>query len=74
MSKRSEDDFGYSMIESQMNEAKFHINQAIRFLIRAADVADNFGKAKPLDVLIDKLEDDFIFEMEQVITKYKKEG
>jgi len=69
-----EDDFDYSMVESQFNEAKFHINQAIRFLIRAADVADKYGKAQPIDGLIDKLDDDFSFEMEQVITRYRKES
>ena len=66
-----EDDFDVSMIESEFNEAKFHINQAIRFLIRAADVAEKYGKAKPIDRLIEKLDDGFSYEMEQVLKKFK---
>ena len=66
-----EDDFDYSMIESQMNEAKFHINQAVRFLIRAADVAEQYGMEKPIDRLIEKLDDGFGYEMTKVIMKYK---
>ena len=66
-----EDDFDASMIESEFNEAKFHINQAIRFLIRAADVAEKYGKAKPIDRLIEKLDDGFSYEMEQVLKKFK---
>ena len=66
-----EDDFDVSMIESEFNEAKFHINQAVRFLIRAADVAEKYGKAKPIDRLIEKLDDGFSYEMEQVLKKFK---
>ena len=66
-----DDDFDVSMIESEFNEAKFHINQAIRFLIRAADVAEKFGKAQPIDRLIEKLDDGISFEMDQVLKKFK---
>jgi len=66
-----EDDFDVSMIESEFNEAKFHINQAIRFLIRAADAAEKYGKAKPIDRLVEKLDDGISFEMDQVLKKYK---
>lgn len=68
-----EDDFDVSMIESEFNEAKFHINQAVRFLIRAADVAERYGKAKPIDRLIEKLDDGLSYEMAKVINKYRKE-
>ena len=66
-----EDGFDYSMVESEFNEAKFHINQAIRFLIRAADVADKYGKAQPIDRLVEKLDDGISFEMDQVLKKFK---
>ena len=69
-----EDGFDYSMVESEFNEAKFHINQAIRFLIRAADVAVKYGKEKPIDGLIDRLDDSFGCEMEKVIKKLKEDG
>lgn len=65
------DDFDFSMVESEFNEAKMHINQAIRFLIRAADVADQYGVAKPIDKLIDTLDDDFGMDMERAIKKLK---
>lgn len=66
-----EDDFDVSMIESEFNEAKFHINQAIRFLIRAADVAEKYGKAQPIDRLVEKLDDGISYEMDQVLKKFK---
>ena len=66
-----DDGFGYSMVESEFNEAKFHINQAIRFLIRAADVAEKYGKAQPIDRLVEKLDDGISYEMDQVLKKFK---
>ena len=66
-----DDDFDVSMIESEFNEAKFHINQAIRFLIRAADVAEKYSKAQPIDRLVEKLDDGISFEMDQVLKKFK---
>lgn len=66
-----DDEFDVSMIESEFNEAKFHINQAIRFLIRAADVAEKFGKAQSIDRLVEKLDDGISFEMDQVLKNFK---
>lgn len=53
----SDDDFPRSNIASQMNAADGLISQAISAMCRAADLADPYGKAQPIDELTERLED-----------------
>ena len=66
-----EEDFPISRIESEFSMAKDGISHAVRHLIRAADCADPFGKAQPIDDLIEKLDEDFDDEMRKVLKKLK---
>ena len=53
----SEDDFPRSNVTGQMSKADGFLGQAISAMCRAADLADGFGKADPIDELIRRLED-----------------
>ena len=53
----SAEDFPRADIASDMSSADYHIGQAIIFLARAANTADPFGKAEPIDELLQRLED-----------------
>jgi len=66
-----EDDFPFSEIKSEFDRADYYIGQAVDHLIRAASQADLYGKGKPIDALIQKLDDDFKYEMHKVLTDLK---
>ena len=66
------DDFPIAIVQSEFDMARHHLGQAVVHLIRAAEQADHFGKAKPIDDLIEKLDDDFPFEMRQIVKKLKE--
>lgn len=68
----AEDDFPVSSIESEFSRASYYIGQAVDHLIRAAREAERYGKEKPIDELIEKLDDDLSDQMEKVIRKYKE--
>lgn len=65
------DDFPIDRVEDNFTQAKRHIRQAVRYLILAADTADPYGKAQPIDDLVNKLDDDFDDEMRKVLKKLK---
>ena len=67
----AEDDFPYHMVEDEFSMAKEGISHAVRHLIRAANYADPYGKAQPIDDLIEKLDEDFDDEMRKVLKKLK---
>lgn len=66
------EDLPISRVESQFNEAQFHIGQAVRHLIRAADEADPYGCAQQIDDLVNELDDDFCCRMSRVLKKLKE--
>ncbi len=67
----AEDDFPSSIVESEFSMAKYFIGQAVVHLIRAANYAEPYGKDAPIDGLIQKLDDDFDYEMDIVLKKLK---
>lgn len=68
----SEDDFPVSSIEDEFNDAKYHIRQAVRHIIRAANTAEKFGREKPIDELIQELDDEYCYRMDKVLKKLKE--
>lgn len=69
-----DDDFPISSIESEFSRAKYYIGLAVDHLVRAANEAEHWEKDRPIDDLIEKLDDDFKYEMGQVLDKLRKEG
>ena len=65
-------DLPIDFIESQFAEARRHIRQAVGFLIVAADKADKYGLAQPIDDLITKLDDDYDDELRKTLKKLKE--
>lgn len=53
----SDDDFPASNVASDMSTADYHIGRAADFLCRAANLAERYGKDKPIDGLIDQLDE-----------------
>lgn len=68
----AEDDLPVSSIESEFSRAKYFIGQAVVHIVRAANEAEKYGRAEMIDDLIEKLDDDFRDEMDQVIRKLKE--
>lgn len=60
-----DDEFPAYRVADGISEADYHIGQAISFLSRVADFADRYDRAKPLDKLLETLEE-FRCEMEKV--------
>lgn len=52
-----DDDFPAYRVTDGIGEADYHIGQAISILSRAADFADRYDRAKPLDKLLETLEE-----------------
>ena len=69
----AEDDFPLSDIQAEFSRATYYIGLAVDHLLRASSTADRHGKAKPIDDLIEKLDDDIPFSMSQIL-KGLKEG
>ena len=67
----AEDDFPFSNVESEFSTARYFIGQAVCHLVRAANYADPYGKADPIDDLIDRLEDGYESDMDAVLKKLK---
>ena len=66
------EDIPISRIESEFNQAKHLISQAIGHLVRAADIADPYGRAKPIDDLVELLDDNVDERMNKAIRKLKE--
>lgn len=69
----AEDDLPLSDIQAEFSRATYYIGLAVDHLLRAANTADRHGKAKQIDDLIAKLDDDIPFSMSQIL-KGLKEG
>ena len=69
----AEDEIDDSHIKSEFNRASYHLGQAVDHLIRAAKYAEQFDREKPIDDLIEKLDDDIPWEMSKIL-KALKEG
>lgn len=69
----AEDDFPISSVKSEFSRASHYLGQAVEHLIRAANLAEKYGKHEQIDELIKKLDDDIPYEMSQVL-KQLKEG
>ena len=69
----AEDEFDDSHVKSEFNIASYHLGQAVDHLIRAARDAERYGMEKPIDDLIEKLDDDIPWEMSQIL-KQLREG
>jgi len=69
----AEDDFPISSVKSEFSMATHFLGQAVVHLIRAANEAEKYGKHKQIDELIEKLDDDIPYEMNQIL-KHLKEG
>ena len=68
----AEDDFPISDIESDFCRAKYYIGLAVDYMNRAAKEAERYGKEKPIDDLIERLEDDIPDRMNRVIQRYRE--
>lgn len=68
-----EDDFPVSDIADDFAQAKSLIGQAVRYLCRAANTAEKYGKEKAIDELIQTLDDDIPYQMDQIINGFRKE-
>lgn len=66
------DDFPVSSIESEFDIAKHFIGQALDHLIRAANEAEHYGKEKPIDDLIEKLDDGIRCQMDKIIRDFRE--
>lgn len=67
----AEDDFPVSHVADEFGMAKYEIGQAVVHIVRAANIADKYGKADPIDDLIEKLEN-FEDEMNTVLRRYRE--
>ena len=65
------DNFPAYEVTDRISNADYHIGQAIDALCRAADIADEYGRAKELDELIARIED---FRCDMNSEKRKLEG
>ena len=68
----AEDDFPVSIIADEFSRSKYYIGLALDHMIRAAKEADKYGKAAPIDDLIDKMESDIEDEMNKILRRYKE--
>lgn len=68
----AESDFDDSHIKNEFSLATHYIGQAVDHLIRAARHAERIGKEKPIDDLIEKLDDDIPWEMSQILKQFKE--
>lgn len=69
----AEDDFPVSYVADEFSMATHELGQAVMHLIRAANLAEKYGKHQKIDELIEKLDDDIPWEMSQIL-KQLKEG
>lgn len=53
----ADDDFPAYEVTDRIANADYHIGQAISLLCKAADIADEYGRAKELDELIERIEE-----------------
>ena len=67
-----EDQFPISQIQSEFSRASYFLGQAVDHLIRAANEAEHWHRHKKIDELIEKLDDDFSYEMSQVLRQLKE--
>lgn len=68
----AEDEIPVSDIKAEFSMASYFLGQAVDHLIRAAREAERYGKHKPIDGLIEKLDDDIPYEMSQILTGLKE--
>ena len=68
----AEDDFPVSGIEDDFSIAKYHIGQAVRHMIRAANLAEKYGREKKMDELIEVLDDEYMDRMDRVMRELKE--
>lgn len=68
----SHDDFPLSDIKDEFGRATYYLGLAVDHLIRASRTAESYGKEKPIDELIEKLDDDIPFAMSKLLDKYKE--
>ena len=66
------EDLPISCIESEFSLAKHFLGQAVAHLIRAANLADPYGRAKPIDDLVELIDDDVDDRMNKAIRKLKE--
>ena len=66
-----DDDFPFTDVKDDFDIAKDFISEAVQRLIRAANTAEKYGKDKPIDELIQLLDDDIPYKMDQVLAKLK---
>jgi len=66
-----DDEFPLSDIKDEFALAKGLIGKAVQHLIRAANRAEEYGKDKPIDELIQLLDDDIPYKMDQVLESLK---
>lgn len=69
----ADDDFPMSDIQAEFCRATYYIGLAVDHLLRASKTAERYEKEKPIDDLIEKLDDDIPFSMSQIL-KGLKEG
>lgn len=68
------DDFPVSDIADDFAQAKNRISQAVWYLCRAASTAERYGKStRSIDELIELLDDETPYRMDQVVNWYRKE-
>ena len=68
----AEDDFPVSYVADEFSMAKHELGQAVQHLIRAANLAEKYGKHQKIDELIEKLDDDIPWEMDKLIKQWKE--
>lgn len=68
----ADDDFPFSSIESEFSTARYFIGQAVVHLARAANYAEPYCKDGPIDELIDRLDDQFEWDMNRTLEGLKK--
>lgn len=68
----SDEDFPVSSIADEFGTAKYYIGQAVRHIIRAANEAEKYGRNKPIDELIEALDDEYCDRMDSVLRKLKE--
>ena len=66
------EDLPISHIEDEFSQARHYLGQAVRHLVRAANVADPYGQAQMIDELVNHLDDDFDSQMTKVMKRLKE--
>lgn len=70
--EKVQDEFPFSIVESEFSSASYFIGQAVVHIARASEEAERYGMNGPIEQLIEKLDDGIRGEMDELLRKYRE--